>query len=370
MTTNQLIGAEVSLYTGKLRCYLKYKDIPFEEVVASQSVFCDVIIPRTGVRYIPIFITEDDQAIQDTTEIIDFLEKRYPEASVYPGTPKQNLVSLLLETYGDEWLVIPAMHYRWNKPENREFAIAEFGRTAAPEANREEQLAIGHHNAKPFAGALPRLGVVDELVPAIEKSYLNLLADLDRHFAEHNFLLGDRPCMGDFGLIGPLYAHLYRDPYSGRLMQECAPNVVAWVKRMIEPAPLSSHFPAGDFLANDAVPETLYPILQRMLSEQGPVLKQTMDQVGTWVGENPEVEIPRAIGKVSFTIESVSGSRLTFPYMQWMWQRCHDFYHGLQGEEKATVKTLLSNTTGLEDLLNYPIHCRVRRIENQLRIVR
>ena len=76
MALHQLIGAEVSLYTGKLRCYLKYKDIPFEEVVASQSVFRDVIIPRTGVRYIPILITDQDEAIQDTTEIIDALERR------------------------------------------------------------------------------------------------------------------------------------------------------------------------------------------------------------------------------------------------------------------------------------------------------
>ena len=67
MALHQLIGAEVSLYTGKLRCYLKYKDIPFEEVTASREVFQEIIIPRTGVRYIPVLITDQDEAIQDTT---------------------------------------------------------------------------------------------------------------------------------------------------------------------------------------------------------------------------------------------------------------------------------------------------------------
>jgi len=365
MAQHKLIGAEVSLYTGKLRCYLKYKNIPFEEVIASQEVYRDVILPRTGVGYIPVLITDDDIALQDTTEIIDFLEKRYTDHSVYPNTPKQNLVSLLLETYGDEWLVIPAMHYRWNKDENIEFAKSEFGRTSAPQASKEEQYAIGQETSKPFAGALPRLGVSQDAIPAIETSYMDLLADLDKHFAQHDFLLGSQPCMGDFGLIGPLYAHLYRDPYSGRIMDEHAPNVVAWINRMIEPTPLS-----GEFLANDDVPETLLPILQRMLNEQGPVIEQTIHQVANWADENESSAIERAIGKVSFTIGDVNASRLTFPYMQWMWQRCYDFYQDLSDTDKQNANNLLSKVVGFEDLLNHPIQTRIKRVNNKMEVVR
>lgn len=207
---HQLIGAPVSLYTGKLRSYLRRKNIPFTEVLATAEVYRDVILPRTGVRYIPILITCDDQAVQDTTVIIDLLEQRYPEASVYPDGPTQRLVALLLEVYGDEWLVIPAMHYRWNIPENRAFALAEFGRTSAPHASAETQSAIAGKLSKPFAGALPGLGVHEHTVSAIEESYLALLGELDRHFQSYPFLLGDRPCIGDYGLLGPLYAHLYR----------------------------------------------------------------------------------------------------------------------------------------------------------------
>ena len=277
---------------------------------------------------------------------------------MYPATPKQKLISLLLETYGDEWLVIPAMHYRWNIDENRNFAMGEFGRTSAPHASKEEQVAIGEQTAKPFAGALPMLGVKDDIVPAIEQSYLSLLTDLDRHFVQYPYLLGSRPCIGDFGLIGPLYAHLYRDPYSGRLMQECAPNVVAWVKRMTEPTPLS-----GDFLADDEVPETLYPVLQRMLREQGPVIQQTIEQVGNWKGSG---QIDRAIGEVAFTVEGVRGTRLTFPYMQWMWQRCHDFYHSLEGDSKRAVSRMLDAIPEMEKLLEQPIKRRIARVSNRM----
>jgi hypothetical protein len=78
---------------------------------------------------------------------------------VYPTTPLQRLVALLLEVYGDEWLVIAAMHYRWSFPENREFAHHEFGKVSEPEATPEQQRALGEQLSKPFAGALPPLGV-------------------------------------------------------------------------------------------------------------------------------------------------------------------------------------------------------------------
>ena len=107
---HQMIGAPVSLYSGKLRSYLRRKCIPFEEILSTRQVYREVIVPRTGVRYIPILITCDDRALQDTTEIIDFLEQRHPNLGVYPPTPAQRLSALLLEVYGDEWLVIPAMH--------------------------------------------------------------------------------------------------------------------------------------------------------------------------------------------------------------------------------------------------------------------
>lgn len=364
MTQHQLIGAEVSLYTGKLRCYLKYKNIPFEEAIASKDVYRDVILPRTGVSYIPVFITEDDVALQDTTEIIDFLEQRYPEHSIYPDSACQKLIALLLETYGDEWLVIPAMHYRWNLEENREFAIAEFGRTSAPQASEEEQQAIGQANSRPFAGALPRLGVLPGNIPAIESSYLALLADLDKHFELYPFLLGSRPSIGDFGLIGPLYAHLYRDPYSGRLMEEHAPNVVAWVKRMIDPEPQS-----GDFLPDDQIPETLLPILSRMFSEQGPVLQDTISQIANWAAAHEEKSLPRAIGESPFVIEGIKGTRLTFPYMQWMWQRCVDAYQHLDESEKVRAEQFLNPVPEAIRLLSTPIEHRVSRVNNKLTLL-
>ncbi len=357
---HQLIGAEVSYYTGKVRAYLRYKGIPFEEVPASREVYQNVIIPRTGVRYIPVLISDDDVAVQDSTDIIDFLEARYPQVPVYPATPVQRLVALLFEVYGDEWLVIPAMHYRWNYPENREFVLREFGALSAPHASPEEQRAIGEKVAVPFAGALPPLGVTPETVPAIEASYLGFLADFETHLGEYPFLLGTRPSLGDFSLYGPLYAHLYRDPYSGRLMRERAPRVAQWVERMREPEPRS-----GEFIGGDEVPVMLIPLLRRMFAEQGPVVRDTMLALARWAQEHPGERLPRGIGTHEFRLGDVTGQRVIYPYVVWMWQRVYDHFHSLRGADRSRAENLLREAQGLE-LLNMPIPQRVKRENNRV----
>jgi len=126
-----LYASEFSLYAGKVRAYLQYKRIPYDEVLSSLSVNKKIIVPQTGVRLIPVVKTPDDQYLQDTSHIIDTLETAFPERSVMPDSPRQRLASLLLELYGDEWLLIPAMHYRWNH-DNFPFIFDEFGRTLFP----------------------------------------------------------------------------------------------------------------------------------------------------------------------------------------------------------------------------------------------
>jgi hypothetical protein len=56
-----LYGAQLSLYTGKLRSYLRYKQIPYEEVFSSRKVYKDIIIPKTGVQFIPVLKTPQDE---------------------------------------------------------------------------------------------------------------------------------------------------------------------------------------------------------------------------------------------------------------------------------------------------------------------
>lgn len=44
-----LIGSQHSLFTGKLRAYLQWRNLPFLELTASGELYRQVILPRTGL---------------------------------------------------------------------------------------------------------------------------------------------------------------------------------------------------------------------------------------------------------------------------------------------------------------------------------
>jgi len=358
----RLYGAEFSLYSGKVRSYLRKKGVPFEEITSTLSVYKKFIIPRTGVRYIPVVQTPEDEVFQDTTTIIDELEKRFPEHSVYPHTPRQKLAALLLEVYADEWLVIPAMHYRWNYPAmNNKFIYGEFGAMVLPRAPGFVQRLVGKKVGNKFKSYVPKLGVQEHNVNAIESSYVNLLADLQTHFESHDYLLGSKPCIADFGLIAPMYAHLYRDPAPGKLMRAKAPAVCQWVRRMVNEEPSLT---GGAWLENDQIPDTLLPVLNRMATEHLPVLLDTDQRLDEWRTLNPDKkEIDRFIGMHKFTVEGVESERVVLPYALWMFQRPVDYYHSQ--EDKKELDSLL-NEIGFGDALRQGLKNRVARPDNKL----
>jgi len=350
-------ATEVSLYSGKTRAYLRYKGVPFREITPSLKVYRDVIVPRVGRPIIPVLETPEGETLQDTTVIIDALEARLDGPSIYPEGPAQRLVAVLLELYGDEWLVMPAMHYRWHfKGENLRFIVREFGETAGAHAPRWSRPLFGLLPAFVFGGQYQRyFGISRRNWRALEASYEGFLVDFDRHLAVHPFLLGTRPSIGDFGLIAPLYAHLYRDPAPGRLMRRLAPRVADWVERMQHPT-----VPRGGvFLRDDVIPPTLEPILKRMFVEQLPVLTDTVRRTHAWAAAHPgRARLPRMIGEHRYWLGGVAETRKVTPYSQWMFQRATDAYAAIEPDMRASIDALLARLGGLEALRS-PIPTRL-----------
>ncbi len=350
----KLYGAAISLYTGKARAYLRYKNIPFIEEPGSREIF-----ERIGFRMVPVLHTPDDKLIQDTSDIIDHIEKVRGGASVYPEGANQKLIALLFEVYGDEWLVMPAMHYRWNY--NLDYILEEFGKLVVPDASAAEQRKAGEKLSAAFRGSLPFLGVTDDTIPAIEACYEELLGQLNEHFKNHWYLFGTRPSIGDYGLMGPLYAHNFRDPASGDIMKRLAPNVVRWIDLMNTPAPNSGHF-----LTDDEVPETLIPILKRIFSDCIPAMVDTIRANGEWIDENPDAkELPGGIGEHTFQVGGVEGRRMIRPYNQWMFQRPLDHYHSLEGADRQRADDILRKVGGF-DLMQTLIKHRLKRANYKL----
>ena len=119
-------ASEVSYFSGKVRPALRQKGVAYVEHLPTPRAYREVILPRTGLGFIPIVVTPDDDVWQDTSEILDHLERAHPEPALYPTTPVQRIAAYLLELYADEFLVLPAMHYRWSFPESVAKARADF----------------------------------------------------------------------------------------------------------------------------------------------------------------------------------------------------------------------------------------------------
>ena len=352
-----------SYYSGKVRSYLRYKGIAYRETLSTLNVFRRVIVPRTGVKYIPVIETRDGEFIQDSTVIIDALESRYPQRSVYPETPRQHLAALLLEILGDEWMLMPGMHYRWSFWHEREHiddVLEHFGLLLSPHAPRWLRRFFGRRACRPFAEALPMLGITNETIPEIEARYERLLDQLNAHFSAHRYLLGERASIGDFGLIGPLYAHLGRDFYPLALMRQRAPQVYAWVQRMNASTP-----PIGDYVANDTIPETLIPVLRNLFTDYLPILRDTVSRLGQWIDDHPGRRIPRVIGRHRFRLGNIEAERAIFPYAQWMLQRPLDYCAGLPTVPRAAVDDLLHALGDRSALDIHPRH-RLHREHNRL----
>lgn len=343
----RLYGAEVSYFTAKVRPALSYKRVPFLEILATPAAFRDVIRPRTGLAFIPVIVTPDDETWQDTSVILDRLEERFPDPPLLPRTPVQRVVANLFELYADEFLPLPAMHYRWSFPESVAKARADF---AANSGDPESAAKF----ADRMGGSIAFLGVLPETAAVIEAHTADLLARLSDHLAVHPYLLGGRPSLAEMGLIGPLYAHLYLDAVPGRLLRATAPRVCHWIERVNHPDPDD----AGEWLADDALAPTLKPLLELIGADAVPLILDTVRDFEAWADANraTTAELPRATGMHATRLRGVAFQRYTSAYTLWMVQRTLDAYRTLDAVGRAAVDAALAGT-GVEALLGYtPAH--------------
>lgn len=344
----RFIGAERSYFAGKARPAFRAKRLYFEELLPTPHAMRE-IKRRTGLSFLPTVITPEDDTWQDTSDILDALERRFPEPALYPTTPVQRIVSYLVELYADEFLILPAMHYRWSTPEGTRDARDAF---AASSGDVER----AHEFAGRMGGSIAALGVVPETIPAIEAHLADLLGALEEIFRDQSFLLGEQMSLADCAVMGPFYGHLFLDLVPGPMLREKAPRVAHWVERMNHPAP--STF-AG-FRADDALHPAMRRVLELIGRDAGPVVLDTVVDFERWADGQPGdgFDPPRAIAFHKTRLRGIELQRYTSSYTLWMLQRPLDAYAALSARERAAVDAALAGT-GCETLLAYRPRHRV-----------
>ena len=385
----RMISAENSVFSGKTRAYLRFKQAQgdlgpgFEDILVTPEVIAGLLIPRSGSPSLPQLETPEGDWIQDSSAIIDEIERRHRRISVIPEAktrPRQRLAAYLIELLADEWLIVPACWERWhftvegNAPSHRAWNEHQWGaifgaggdgptRRAAGARFFEDAFGISETKVNPrgpFAG-LVQLGCTDATRDAWLESLHSLLQALEIHFGQHDYLLGGRPSLADYGLLGPLYAHFYRDPVPGFALRCFFPLVCEWVERTNAEGALSARCygqklysldsegrlvgrvatsDEGEWLPDDQVPQTLEPVLRVFFDEMWPFLRASTKAMTRYV-ESDEHQVGDELPRKTFTatpgfeelqtgdgaltvpfeIGGISERRMVVPYQIWMLDR-------------------------------------------------
>ncbi len=430
----KLFSWEHSYFSGKVRAYLRFKhgqnDLGsgYEDILATPELIGGLLTPRSGSGAVPQLETPGGEWIQDSSSIIDHCEAAHSKCPVIPDLktrPRQRLAAYLIEFLADEWTVVPAFWQRWffsengREPSHRLFNEHQWGAVMNPTGQGAERRATGagffeaafgisdtRKNPKGVYAGLVHLGCDERTERAWQQSQHHLLECLEAHFAVHDYVLGGRPSLADYGLLGPLYAHLYRDAVPGFYLRTHFPLVCEWVERTNgegalnarmygqklyglsetgELVPRIASSDGGEWLPDDEIPETLRPVLATFFDEMWPTLGESMKTLVRFLespdhaasGEVPGKTFTATPGFLEhqtetgglthpFTIGGIESRRMIVPYQAWMLQRIHDAFQEItEPPLQARLETFLGDFTEGPSLLNLDAHLQGWRIRKE-----
>lgn len=253
--TYRIIGSDLSPYSVKVRSYFRYKEIPHEWLQRGRHQ--EEFKKYARLPLVPLVVTPELEAMQDSTPIIEAMEKRFPEPALDPQDGAMRFLSALIEEYSDEWGNKHMFHYRWAYEPDQISTAQRIARGMAPEGAPSEQ--VDQIAAQVRERMVPRrsfVGSSDETKDQIESSLARLLQILEKHLENRTYVLGERPSLADLGLWCQLY-ECSTDPTVGAILNDFTRTLV-WIEAMKYPQN------RGDFESWD----DLSPTLERLLSEE------------------------------------------------------------------------------------------------------
>ncbi|MDG2112995.1 MAG: glutathione S-transferase N-terminal domain-containing protein [Actinomycetota bacterium] len=328
MTTPPLAlgGQYGSPYSLKMRAVLRYRHIPFRWVLRD-SKWDD--IGEAPVPIIPVIVFPDGEAMVDSSPQIMRLEDEFEGRSIVPSDPALAFIDYLIEDFADEWVTKAMYHYRWAY----EADIDKAGKLLplSRDLQMDDQSAQQMYDfiTSRQMGRRPLVGSTDTNQPVIEGSYGRLLDILQAHFDSRDFMFGERPARGDFGLFGQLSQLLKWDPTPMGIAVERAPKTINWVERMDDLSWLS---PDDEWLAIDALGDTV----DQLLAEIGRTYAPFM------LANAAAIEL--GADDVVCQIDGSEYRQAPFKYQGKCLQWLREEYEALAAHDQSRVDALLAGT--------------------------
>jgi glutathione S-transferase len=255
----RIFGAEMSPYSVKVRAYARYKNLPHQWLNRGGENAAEYA-KHAKIQIVPLVVTPDGEAIQDSTPIIERLEREHPEPSIHPKDSALAFLSCLLEELADEWGNKWMFHYRWRREIDQKACAMRLALAMNPAMDEATQTGFAEQIRSRMTGRVWFVGSNETTAPFIEETFHAALAQLDAHLKGRAYLFGARPSFADFALWGQIY-NMWTDPTPGAIIEARAQNVLAWIQRMAWPKP------EGDFETWGALEPTLSPIIRDWAGE-------------------------------------------------------------------------------------------------------
>lgn len=248
-----------SPYSDKIRAFLRYKKLAVVEHIENGETRFSVLQARTGKTMVPVVITPDDRAMNDSTAIAADLEDAHPEPPTRWKDPETDTVAMLLEDYADEWLVRIMLASRWYHPADAAQNAAIIACGMAHGVYGLEFQRAARDFPPSIVSTLPKMGATPENAEGWYAMLPRIFAALAAALGRSLFLTGSAPHQVDFAFYGQLN-QIRRDP-TGHGWVAAAPEAVrTWLER-IEATATGSLDPVPSAL-EDLV--SLVPLVEEM----------------------------------------------------------------------------------------------------------
>jgi glutathione S-transferase len=216
----------ISPFCDKVRRALHHKKVQYEtREVPLIDVTTGALRRKTGTGKVPA-LEHDGRLVVDSTDIVRYLDERFPEKPLIPKDARHAAYAHVLEDWADESLYFLEVYFRFMVPENAKRWIPE----------------LVHADPLPIRALAPVLvprtlkGTLDQQGFG-RKSKAQLLGELDRHLdsieamlAGASFLVANALSVADLAVFAQLFA--IRGAREGAEAIARRPGVVSWMERV------------------------------------------------------------------------------------------------------------------------------------------
>ena len=211
-----------SPFSLKVRAILDYKGLAYVRLPILRASNLLKVLRDGKIGKAPA-MDLDGRLLVDSTDIAYELEARFPEPSIIPADPGQRALCHALEEWADESLYFVGLYFQWDDLEGRKMIPQVFGQSLYARAMYRFYLGRVRRQTKGQGTA--------------RKPPDHVRKDLERHLDAVEqlarpglYLLGERPYLCDFAMLGQL-TYLGRTPEGSRRLA-ARPAIQHYLQRL------------------------------------------------------------------------------------------------------------------------------------------